>query len=55
MKTKYAKDTLQAFKKIISQQNTPEKLWLINEQNMGELSKNSARKNIEVHSTMNET
>ena len=26
MKTKYAKDTLQAFKKMISQKNTPEKL-----------------------------
>ena len=26
MKTKYAKDTLQAFKKMISRKNTPEKL-----------------------------
>ena len=28
MKTKYAKDTLQAFKKLISRKNTPEKLWV---------------------------
>ena len=28
MKTKYAKDTLQAFSKKISQKNTPEKLWV---------------------------
>ena len=28
MKTNYAKDTLQAFKKMISQKNTPEKLWV---------------------------
>ena len=27
-KTKYAKDTLQAFRKLISQKNTPEKLWV---------------------------
>ena len=44
MKTKYAKDTLQAFKKIISRKNTPEKLWLVKKQNMGEFSKNFARK-----------
>ena len=42
MKTKYAKDTLQAFKKLISRKNTPEKLWV--EKNMMELSKNFARK-----------
>ena len=47
MKTKYAKDILQAFKKIISRKNTPEKNFgLIKEQNMGELSKNFARKKI---------
>ena len=28
MKTKYVKDTLQAFKKMISRKNTPEKLWV---------------------------
>ena len=28
MKNKYAKDTLQAFKKMISRKNTPEKLWV---------------------------
>ena len=27
-KTKYAKDNLQAFRKMISQKNTPEKLWV---------------------------
>ena len=27
MKTKYAKDTLQAFKKTLSRKNTLEKLW----------------------------
>ena len=28
MKTNYAKDTLQPFKKMISRKNTPEKLWV---------------------------
>ena len=28
MKNKYAKDTLQAFKKMISRKNTAEKLWV---------------------------
>ena len=28
MKTNYAKDTLKAFKKLISTKNTPEKLWV---------------------------
>ena len=28
MKTKFAKDTLQAFKKMISRKNIPEKLWI---------------------------
>ena len=27
-KTKYAKDTLQAFRKMISRKNTPEKIWV---------------------------
>ena len=44
MITKYAKDTLQAFKKMISRKNIPEKLWLIKERNMLEFSKNFARK-----------
>ena len=28
IKTKYAKDTLQAFKKNITRENTPEKIWV---------------------------
>ena len=28
MKTKYAKDTFQAFKKFFTRKNTPEKLWV---------------------------
>ena len=28
MKTKYAKDTLQAFRKMTSRKNTPENLWV---------------------------
>ena len=39
MKTKYAKDTLQAFKKILLK-----RFGLIKEQNMEEFSKNFARK-----------
>ena len=52
MKPKYAKKILQVFKKMISRKNTPEKFWLIKEQNMGELCK---EKNIEVYSTKDET
>ena len=44
MKTKYAKDTLQAFRKMISRKNTPEKLWVDKEQNMVELLKSFARR-----------
>ena len=44
LKTKYAKDTLQAFKKMISRKNTPGKLWVDKRQNMGELKKNFARR-----------
>ena len=44
MKTKYAKDTLQAFKKIISQKTPLKSFGLIKERNMGEFSKNFARK-----------
>ena len=42
MKTKYAKDTLQA--KIISKKTLLKSFGLMKEQNMGELSKNFARK-----------
>ena len=40
MKTKYAKDTLQAFKKMISQKNTPEKLWVDKGTEYGGIFKN---------------
>ena len=40
MKTKYAKDTLQAFKKMISRKSTPEKLLVdIGTENGGTLNK----------------
>ena len=56
MKTKFAKDTLQAFRNRISRKNTPEKLWLIEEHNIGEFSKKICKeKDIEVYSTMSET
>ena len=56
MKTKYAKDTLQAFKKIISQKNTPEKLWVGKETEYGRIFKNFCKeKNNEIYSTMSET
>ena len=44
MKTKYAKDTLQAFRKMISRKNTPEKLWVDKGTEYGELLKNFARR-----------
>ena len=44
MKTKYAKDTLQAFKKIVSRKNTTENFELIKEQNMGKRLKNFTRR-----------
>ena len=44
MKTKYAKDALQAFKKMISQKNTPEKLWVDKGTECGGFSKHFARK-----------
>ena len=44
MKTKYAKDALQAFKKIISQKTLLKSFGLMKERNMEELSKNFARK-----------
>ena len=43
-KTKYAKDTLDAFRKMIFRKNTPEIFGLIKEQSMGELLKNFARR-----------
>ena len=56
MKSKYAKETLQAFKKMISRKNTPEKLWVDKETEYGGPFKNFCKeKNIEVYSTMSET
>ena len=56
MKTKYAKDTLQAFKKMISRKNTPEKLWVDKGTEYGGTFKKFCKeKNIEVYSTMSET
>ena len=55
MKTKYAKGTLQAFRKMISQKNTPAKIWVDKGTEYGgtfeELCK---EKDIEVYSTMSE-
>ena len=42
MKTKYAKDTLQAFRKMICRKKTPEKLWVDIGTEHGELLKNFA-------------
>ena len=56
MKTKYAKGTLQALKKMISRKLHLKSVGLIKEQNLGELSKNFAwKQNLEVYSTMSET
>ena len=56
MKTKYAKDTLQAFRKIISQKNTPEKFWVDKGTEYGGTFKKFCKeKDIEVYSTMSET
>ena len=49
MKTKYAKDTLQAFKKKISRIKTPEKLWVDKGREF------CTEKDIEVYSAMSET
>ena len=43
-KIKYAKNTLHAFRKMISRKNTPEIFGLIKEQSMGELLKSFARR-----------
>ena len=56
MKTKYAKDTLQAFRKMISRKNTPEKLWVNKGTEYGGTFKKVFKeKDIEVYSTMSET
>ena len=36
IKTRNAKDTLQAFRKMISRKNTPEKLWVVKLTEFGE-------------------
>ena len=54
-KTKFARETLQAFGKLISRQNTPEKLWVDKGTEHGEFFKNLQMKDNEVHSTMSET
>ena len=49
MKTKYAKDTLQAFRKMILRKNTPEKLWVDKETEYGGTFKKFCKeKDIEV-------
>ena len=56
MKTKNAKKTLQAFKKMISRKNTPEKLWVDKGTEYGGTCKIFCKeKNIEVYSKMTET
>ena len=56
MKTKYAKDTLQAFRKMISRKNTPEKFWVDKETEYGGTFKKFCKeKDIEVYPTMSET
>ena len=55
-KTKYAKDTLQAFRIMISRKNTPEKLWVDKgTEYWGTFKKICKEKDIEVYSTMSET
>ena len=56
LKTEYAKETLQAFKKLISRKNTPEKLWVDKGTEYGgAFNKFCKEKRIEVYSTMSET
>ena len=56
MKTKSAKDTLKAFRKMISQKNTPEKLWVDKGTEYGGFFEIFCKdKDIEVNSTMSET
>ena len=56
-KSKYARDILQAFKKLISRKkNTPEKLWVDRGTEYGETSQIFCKeKNNEVYSTRSET
>ena len=56
MKTKYAKDILQAFKKIDFSKNTPELFWVDKGMEYGGTFKKFCKeKSIEVYSTMSET
>ena len=56
METKYVKENLQAFKKMISQKNIPEKLWVDKGTEYGGTFKKFCQeKSIEVYSTMSET
>ena len=56
MKTKYAKDTLQAFRKMISRKNTPEKLRVDKGTEYGGTFKKFCKEeDIEVYSSMSET
>ena len=56
MKTKYTKDTLQAFRKMISRKNTPEKLCVDKRTEYGGTFKKYCKeKDIEIYSTMSET
>ena len=56
MKSEYADDTLQAFKKMISRKNTPEKPWVDKGTEYGGTFKKFCKeKNIEVYSLMCKT
>ena len=56
LKTKYAKNTLQAVKKKFSRKNTTENFELIKEKKMGKLFKKSCeKKDTEVYTTLSET
>ena len=56
MKTKYAKDTLQAFRKLISRKNTLENIWVDKGIEYGGTFKKICKeKDIEVYLTMSET
>ena len=56
MKTQYAKDNLEAFRKMISRKNTPEILWVDKGTEYGGTFNNFCKeKDIEIYSTMSET
>ena len=56
MKTKYAKDILQAFRKRISRKNIPEKFWVDKGTEYGRTFKKFCKeKDIEIYSTSSET